>query len=410
MRATPSTDPLSMKSVFATADRSTDRSVRKPARIALAVACISALFSVGASHASAADLPKETLTASDVTPFAGAIQSYIAAQVKGLVDADPAKGSKSRQGLIDEMAGLNPPSAAFADFYCGELTNQLVPLTSNSDPRVRLNIAIITARVAERAQDASGRLAPLIVAELKDTNAGVMLWAMRAARNTIAPILNVKGANNSLVPAILAAAKSTNSGAVIGAAYDALAATGPNPAALPVNIGATIQLLGFRLSQYGSSVPPEPPMDGRGTSFLTQMQIWTAQTPPQQIALVQMILDLVGAANSGYSTAQGVDRDELVTLMSSAGKALYVIGINKQDPLLQAAVTPLAQATSRMSPAALQANVNSAVNGVLNSFPKVHKPMSATTAASTPTATPMPAAMPAATATTKSAAPPAATK
>jgi hypothetical protein len=125
-------------------------------------------------------------------------------------------------------------------------------------------------------------------------------------------------------------------------------------------------------------------MDGRGTNFLTQLQVWSSQTKPRQFAIVQMVLDLIGGAANAYPTAQGSDRDQLAALLSTTGEALIVVGINKQDPVLQAGVTPLAKVNSRMAPAAVTQSVNAAFVAVLTSFPGLHKPVSTQPASSVP--------------------------
>ena len=355
-------------------------------RWTISTACVALLL--GTSHAAlGADLSREVLDAPDATVYTSAINSYILAKYKGLSSTDASEVKSAREGLVGEMRGITPPSASFADVYCGDLATVLTSLTSNPDPRIRLNVAIVTARVAERAQDASARLSPLVMAELKDTNAGVVLWAMRAARETIVPTLNVnlKGVNNPLVLQILAAAKATTNGAVIGAAYDALSADSSNPTSLPVYISATQQLLTFRLSQYSAgTTPTEPAMDSRGTGFLADRKVWTSQAKVQQLATIKLIVDLVSAANTAYGPAQGTDKDELATLLGSLGKALYVIALNNQDAPLQTGVTALAGVTPRSSAAAIAAAIAQAYAATTVSFPTVKPAISPATKPMTP--------------------------
>ncbi|MBV8780548.1 MAG: hypothetical protein JO353_04060 [Phycisphaerae bacterium] len=349
--------------------------------------CRSAVAAIGLSLAlaasgHAADLSKDVTSAADATPFQGTIHASIESRVRDIVADDPSKAMRARESLVDELRGT--PSASFSDVYCGELANLLMPLARNPSPRVRLNAAIITARVAERAADASARLAPLIIAQLKDENMGVVLWAMRAAHFVLPPVVNLQGKTNTIIPAMVAAAEHSNSGAVVGAAYDALTADTSNATALPIYLDAVQKLLAFRISQYASgTAPSEPPMDTRATVFLTDRKVWTLQGKTLQPTTVQMIVDLIGAGGPEFGSVQGTDRQELAALLSFAAKALYVIGITNNDQGLITAVAPLSSTQGNTPPATVMTNVAGAITAAITSFPTVHKPAAPSSAPAT---------------------------
>ena len=120
--------------------------------------------------------------------------------------------------------GTGSLSAGFLSAYAGLVNDELLKIAQSPDTRVRLNVAIVSARVAEGAKNA--KLAPLTAALLKDASDGVLWWALRSARAVI-PYDNT----NQLIPVIVELGR-TRPG-VITAVYDALAVpqgTGANAA------------------------------------------------------------------------------------------------------------------------------------------------------------------------------------
>jgi hypothetical protein len=338
----------------------------------------------------AADLSRDVRTATDETANRPLIAQYVQSELAIIAqDADPKKTSTARDSLIDEIRGLVDPSPAFLDAYEAELLTQMPPLLANPSVRVRLNAAIVVAEVAAKSQDA--QLSNLIITELNDASEAVVLWGLKAAHEVIPPALGVPNLKVQLITAVIKAAQRLASGPVISAAYRALA-VGDQPPAQPAELITPVQnLLAWRIQQYATATPPEPPADARGTKFLTERNVWLTQTPRQQRTTVQLIVNLIGAAAADFSSAQpGDDRDELIDLLSEAGKAIYVIGLTTSDSALELASTPLSQITNRTAPAAVAVAVAGAIRGITTKFPGLQIPKGLSSSATPPLPTARP--------------------
>src|SRR5205085_2577218 len=137
----------------------------------------------------------------NTAPCRPQMQSFISAQVAALAGTG-ASQSAARDALIAEASdGAQPASPAYLDTYAELLNPAVGKLASNPQMRVRLNAAIVTARVAERADNS--RLADAAVAFINDKSEPVALWGLKAARALIPAVLRdpLLAPNNKLVPA-----------------------------------------------------------------------------------------------------------------------------------------------------------------------------------------------------------------
>jgi hypothetical protein len=332
-----------------------------------------ALFNGAGSSARAADLPKEIRTADDTSPYANEISNYVQDRVNTISsDADPVQTEKSRESLLDEVRGLTPPSADFLNRYSKQLSVSLPPLLSPSvNVRVRLNVAIVVAGVAQASQDA--QLAQLVIQELNDPSEAVVLWGLKAARDVLPSALGVTNLKLQLIAAISKSAQRLGTGRILNAAYSALAVD-IKPGVAPLDLIVPMQnLLNWRIKQYTVAVPPEPPADAIATTFLTERDVWSPNIP-QQAATVQALADLIAAAITDLPAAQQDDHDELILLLKKTGEAIFVIGINNADPTLQAAATPLSHIDQRPPPMQPAAAAALAVQGLAVRFPTLRTP------------------------------------
>jgi len=324
--------------------------------------------------ARAADLSKDIRTASDEGQYTSEISSYVQGQTAIIAsDADPAEASRARESLLDNVRGLVEPSPAFLDAYEAQLNQSLANLLAPTNSiRVRLNAAIVVAEVAAIAQDA--QMAQLVVKELSDPSEAVVLWGLKAAREVIPPALAVPSLKAQLIKAVQNAAfRLPSSGPVVSAAYNALA-VGNKPNQSPVDLIAPIQrLLDWRIKQYATGIPPEPPADAIATSFLTERGVWT-QAPAQQIGTAQRIVNLIVAATTVLPNAQQEDHDELILLLRKTGEAIYVVGINDADATLQAACTPLTKVDLRPPPLPPLQAAKESIAGLVAKFPSLRVP------------------------------------
>jgi hypothetical protein len=362
-------------------------------RTGLAAAVMGALL-ICLPAARAADLSKDIRTADNEDQYTSEIASYVQGQTAVIAsDADPAQSSRARENLLDNVRGLVAPSPAFLDSYEAQLNQSLGNLLAPANSiRVRLNAAIVVAEVAGIAQDA--QMSQLVVKELNDPSEAVVLWGLKAAREVIPPALGVPSLKVQLIKAVLGAIfRLPASGPVVSAGYNALA-VGDKPNQSPVDLIAPIQrVLDWRIKQYATGIPPEPPADAIATSFLTERVVWT-QAPAQQIGTAQRIVNLVVAATTALPTALDEDHDEVILLLRKTGENIYVIGINDADPALQAACTPLAHVDLRPPPLPPLQAAKAAIAGLVAKFPGLKVPAGFATAAA-----PAPSAAPAAPAT-----------
>jgi hypothetical protein len=252
---------------------------------------------------------------------------------------------------------------------------------------VRLNAAIVVARIAAQSQDAG--LSSLIITELSDQNEGVVLWALKAAQSVMPSALNVTATKVKLITAVTVAAQRVKTGPIIAAAYNALSYDKlPQPADLIVPMQS---LLAWRISQYAAGIPPEPPADARATNFLTERNIWLG-APSSQLATVQLIAQLIAADVQDQASAKGDDLDELNLLLKKLGESIYVVGVASADPSLQTASTPLQSITQRPPPMSAAAAAGRAIGALAVKFPGLKIPAGITVTATAPAA---PAAPPA---------------
>jgi len=338
---------------------------------ALGAVAFGVILGMSSCMTRAADLSKDIRTADDTTPYINQISTYVQGQV-GIIstDADPIQSSRARESLLDEVRGLTPPSADFLNRYSKQLSVSLPPLLAPTNSvRVRLNVAIVVAGVAQASQDA--QLAQLVIQELNDPNEGVVLWGLKAAHDILPSTLGVVNLKAQLISASSKAAQRLGTGPIISAAYNALAIdTNPTPVDLII---AMQKLLNWRIKQYNVAVPPEPPADAVATTFLTERGVWSPNIP-QQAATVQALADLIGAAITDLPAATQEDHDELILLLKKSGEAIYVIGLNNADPSLQAAATPLAHIDQRPQPMLPADAARLVVQALAVRFPTLHTP------------------------------------
>lgn len=363
--------------------------------------CWSVLFGMilSASAAEARVLP----------PDAGkpAIEQFINEQAEKLKGEDFAAAKEARTAIVGEVApgvpGQPAPSAAFLDAYAEAANAALQPLVKHELPRVRLNAAIVAARVAEGVNNA--KLMPTIVDALNDQTEAVVHWGIKGAKFVIPPVLSnaMLATNNPLMPAFLNAVKKYGkSGPLIQAAYDALRIEdkGPNAVApanmskvLPVVIDAIQTVMEIRLAQYQDGVPAMPSAEQTAILFLTKENVWNAKTGQearQRLRTVQIMSDLVAVAAFRAQNAGTIERADLVDVLRKTGSAFQVIG-----PSLGAdSLVEVGKRLSGIQPTMAAAEIQQRVDGVhpvlskISVLAGVKPPPKLSAAASAPTTAP----------------------
>jgi len=298
---------------------------------------------------------KSLNTAAALTPpIRDGIQTFISGAVGQLAGTSASQQTRARSALINEamVNGLPNASAAYLDVYATFLNQQLLPLANHESPRVRLNAAIVTAEVARIANNI--HLAPTAQAFLNDKSDAIVLWAMKAAHGIIPAQLAFpgqfnKGLADAIVPTVMKHSQGQVAGAIALEAYLALTidiwdpARQVAPAHLTTMSPYVLQLLQERLKLYVKGVPPAARAESYGTGFITSPKVWNVLTPPQQLAAMQAMVNLISLAGAQVQAANPGDRYDLVlsiqraasgasTVAPAAAEALKLAtGLNPKD-------------------------------------------------------------------------------
>ena len=136
-----------------------------------------------------AAIPSDIKNSPDADKSRPVIAAEVKAQAAELAGDDLPKRHVAREALMGELnaPGNQPFSGTFLDVYSQEINTQLMPLTDNPDPRVRLAVAIIVERVGDKADTA--RLYDITDKLLHDKSQAVLIWALKAARVVLPPVL-----------------------------------------------------------------------------------------------------------------------------------------------------------------------------------------------------------------------------
>lgn len=298
------------------------------------VSCIICLVLLCPLRGWSANLGDNIRTATNVGPFLNQITSYINERVWKLSGSDPVAQSSAREDLVSEVAppaGGGKLSPAFQASYAGLLNDQLLKLSHSKDTRVRLNAAIVAAKVAEGAQNAA--LAPAVTALVSDPSDAVAWWALRAAKSVIPH-------DNGQLVLVIVQIGQTRPG-VAHAAYDALAIAhaaipGANTArVLSATTSAVHAILRSRIDQYKTGIPSDPLAESRAMSYLVGKKEYETQTAAQRLTTAQMISDLLSMAAKRAADVANDKRMELAIMIGKVGGAASVVGQREGNPTVE---------------------------------------------------------------------------
>ena len=288
---------------------------------------------------------------------AGAIQRFVDAAAKNLAGDDADKQSKAREDLSNgvQLAAGNttPLSPVFADAYAGAVAKALAPLAGHEDMRVRLNAAIVNARVAERVGNT--RLKDVTIKFINDKTNAVALWGVKAARAMLPAILSgPNAAADPLVVAMVQAVQRAHYGPIVTEVYEALGlnviTANPKP---PANVikGAVpemLQVLRSRVDDYAGGIPPDPGIDNTASEFFSFSTVWQQMTPQQRTDAVQAMTDLLALAGQHAALMEGDERQPLLTVFKRTGSALQVIGDSVKSSALSNAAKEIQKVSTGM--------------------------------------------------------------
>ena len=292
-----------------------------------------------------AAIPSDIKTSLDADKHKKEIHDTVAAEVVELGGTDPVKRSKAREALCVEVnaPGNAPYSGTFLDLYAQEINTQLKDLATNADPKIRLNVAIVVARVAEKVD--SSRLFDVTDILLNDKSDAIVNWALKAARYVVPPALQagMQAQQQKLLADIKAQAAKP---ALLSLVYEALSLNYTAPSAAKGNapgwnkmvqqaLPEILDLMKSRTAIYLKQVPPEPTAEERAVGFLTSPQVLKQVTAPQQVQIVQALSDLLNlSAHRAAMTGAGAEQAQLKAAAQNAASGLSAIAIFVQQNAL----------------------------------------------------------------------------
>jgi hypothetical protein len=317
------------------------------------------LLLCGLTGTSFAQLPSDVVTSADPTAQRATIDAFVGTQVKKMLGADSSQWTLGRTLLIGEVAKANA-TPGFLDVYADSVNKALLPLTTNKDARIRLNAAIVAARIAAKA--GNGRLAPVTRACLKDNSDAVVLWGLQSAKYVVPALLQMtdaKGAD-ALAKDAIPAIENHMTAAVIEEGYrtllldptlpvqDAHYLSNISPQMLSGFLPNPMALLEYRIKLYDEvDVPKQPLSDTWGAEFLVKDKVWNAQTPTQQGQSLNVMLGLLrGAAKQNAAVAS----PEMIDVIKRTGQGFHVVGNMMKKPALTTAADKVALITTTSAP------------------------------------------------------------
>jgi hypothetical protein len=329
-------------------------------------------------------VPSEAKTAADAAPYRGEIERFVGAQVELLKDSSrPARQSAARDALINELnlPGQQDPQPSFLDVYADALNRALTAeVAGHQDVRVRLLGAIVAARVAERADNA--RLVPVVERYLTDGNWTVSLWAMKAARPLVRPVLRnpLMVQQNRLIGAIVQGATNHPQGPVVQEAYVALVTDLLDPArrveGLVVRqvVSAVQALFEMRIGQFRQGIPENLLAENRATLFLTEGRIWQAQNADERARTAGLIADHILLAGEHIGAGRGA-RDQLVQVLQQSAGATVVMARAMGDTAMEDAANALRQIRPVTPPDQIALLAQACHDAIRAAFPDRQQPV-----------------------------------
>ena len=302
-------------------------------------------------------------TAADVTAHRQTIDQFVNDNIKKLSGEDAGAQGDARDALVGAAVlsgtaalaggGGQQPSPAYLDAYTQALDRALTPLANHPDMRVRLNAAIVTAKVADKANN--DRLANAAIKFMNDKQPAVALWGVKAARPMLPTVLNIAGGQNPLAPALAQTVQRHALLAnIITEVYDALtlnlfnvpSGQRPPPTTIRAAVPVMLRVYRMRVDGYAGGLPPDPSVDNIPAEWLAFQPVWSQMTPAQQLAAVQTIDDLLGLLGQHAELMSEDERTPMLPVFRRTGKALQAIADANNLPQVSAAAKVLQNVTT----------------------------------------------------------------
>ena len=291
------------------------------------------------------------------------MSQWVTANLAILASGSPADQAKVRDVLIEAMPklGANGVVPAYIDGYARALDDALViALKANPPLRQRLVLAVIAAKAAERAEDASTPLSDTAEVLLQDSSEAVVLWGMKTAKYVLPGKLTL-GANayNGLLNRIVPVG-SKYPGPVLEEAYQALTlwpmklksqpaelAKPPVIARVKIVLPHVQALLAKRVADWAGGTLKSPIVEAEATGFLTIPGVWPIQTPVQQRQTLTLTHEALVKATAAFANAvqPSKEREELCDLIKYLCGAMITMADLQKDAVLKEAAGDLKKIT-----------------------------------------------------------------
>ncbi len=306
----------------------------------------------GAATAGGQTALPATITASpnaDKTPEREIVQKYVQEQVEKLKAEDSAARTSARDALISRVGGGGGATTAhpvFIDFFSGEINTEIKKALADPKLETRLNAAIVVARIAP--SDKAAKLSEAAVVALGDQQAPVVLWGMKAAAQLLPNALIVQPKNNPLLAKISEVGLARAGTTTVVEAYDALTLTSESTDStllrdrikeaewkklVPLLLPELNKLWAARLDLYATGKIAEPMAEVIPAVFISQQRSWSALTPEQQAATMQMLHDQLSLA--GELASAGLPEKAAYTrVVQRTASAIQVIAQQENNKAL----------------------------------------------------------------------------
>ncbi len=294
------------------------------------VACLALAGFAGAQLTPPLSIP-QTLKAAGSIDNDGKekIKSFVAAQFKRIlspdVTTDPQKSMReAREALAQESkAGSQPASPDYQAVYAEAVAAEAkTAFAGTKDPRVKLNIAIVLARVAENAPQS--RLEPVVATLLADPDSvAFQVWGIRAARYIIPELVKINSASG-LITRIVTIVKANPSGPLAEEAYEALKPT-TDPKILAALVDPLLALAEVRIAKLQAGYPEDPSCDYKPFYALAQNGVWDKISTVQRVHAMQLMANAMAWGAFRADEQKAPVRDHLGVLINKSAGSLFVM-------------------------------------------------------------------------------------
>lgn len=336
-----------------------------------------------ASHALAqSTIPATVRSASIITENdRTTIANFLKDKLTALSGDDALAQAAARDALVEAATGNTSPT--YLNEYAQKLNDAVLPALDNASMRVRLNAAIVVARVAEKANNI--RLKPAAMKLLGDKSDAVLYWGVKASRMLVPVQLRIQvTANDPLIAAIVPAVRDRLKGPITLEAYDALRLDLNNlntrktvtPQMIKVVTPEIQKILAAREALYAAGAPDNPQIDTVATNFLVDSLVFGPQTMEEREVSVQLIVDLLSrAACRTQSFEQDlIHRTELVQTLKLVGSAIQVVSSEAGKEAISTAAQAVAKMDSNSSPANIIKVVDDLIAAIVANYKDVKTP------------------------------------